>query len=183
MSATALLTMDVQAGLADTIGSPELLERIGAALVGAREKGLLVVAVRVGLRPGYPEVSERNVPFSQIAANGIFVEGESSTFDPVVAPREGEVEVVKHRIGAFSGTDLEMVLRANGVTDLVLSGISTSGVVLSTFRAALDLDYRLTVLRDCCADPDPEVHSVLLDKVYPRHASVVTVDEWLASAS
>lgn len=177
---TSLLTLDIQAGLADAIGSPALLERVGRALAGARERGLLIVAVKVGLRPGHPEVSERNVPFSGIAAANAFVEGESSAFDPVVAPQSGEIAVTKRRIGAFAGTDLETVLRANGITDLVLCGLSTSGVVLSTFRAALDLDYRLTVLRDACADPDPDVHAVLLDKVFARHGAVRTVDEWIA---
>ena len=72
-----------------------------------------------------------------------------------------------------------MVLRAQGVTQLVLTGIATSGVVLSTLRQAADMDYGLTVLRDGCADADPEVHRVLLDKVFPRQADVLTADEWI----
>ena len=62
-----------------------------------------------------------------------------------------------------------------------MTGIATSGVVLSTLRQAADLDYGLTVLRDGCADRDHEVHRVLLDKVFPRQATVLTVDEWVAS--
>jgi nicotinamidase-related amidase len=81
-------------------------------------------------------------------------------------------------VSAFAGSDLEMVLRSLGVDSLVLSGIATSGVVLSTLRQAADLDYELTVLRDGCADTDPEVHRVLLDKVFPRQAAVVTIGEW-----
>jgi nicotinamidase-related amidase len=52
------------------------------------------------------------------------------------------------------------------------------GVVLSTVRAAADLDYRLVVLRDCCADGDSEVHRVLLDKVFPRQAEVIDARRW-----
>jgi nicotinamidase-related amidase len=52
--------------------------------------------------------------------------------------------------------------------------------VLSTLRAAADLDFELTVLRDACADADPEVHRVLLDKVFPRQAEVVDVAAWAA---
>ncbi len=66
------------------------------------------------------------------------------------------------------------------VQTLVLAGIATSGVVLSTLRQAADLDYGLVVLRDGCADADEEVHRVLLDKVFPRQADVVAVDEWVA---
>ena len=62
---------------------------------------------------------------------------------------------------------------------LVLSGIATSGVVLSTLRQAADLDYQVTVLSDWCADGDEEVHRLLLDKVFPRQAAVVTTDEWV----
>ena len=63
----------------------------------------------------------------------------------------------------------------------MLAGISTSGVVLSTLRQAADLDYRITVLADACADPDPEVHRVLTEKVFPRQALVTTTDEWIAT--
>ena len=81
-------------------------------------------------------------------------------------------------MSAFSGSDLDVVLRSLGVDSLVLSGIATSGVVLSTLRQAADLDYRLTVLTDGCTDRDPEVHRVLMEKVFPRQASVVSVAEW-----
>jgi nicotinamidase-related amidase len=49
--------------------------------------------------------------------------------------------------------------------------------VLSTVRHAGDLDYRLVVVRDCCADPNAEVHAMLLDAVIPIQAAVVTTAE------
>lgn len=58
-----------------------------------------------------------------------------------------------------------------------MCGIATSGVVLSTLRHAADADYRIVVVRDCCADADPEVHACLLDKVFPRQAMVVSAAE------
>jgi nicotinamidase-related amidase len=73
---------------------------------------------------------------------------------------------------------LEVVLRAQGITHLVLCGIATSGVVLSTLREAADKDYQLTVLSDCCADSDEEVHRVLISKIFPRQAEVVAAEEW-----
>jgi nicotinamidase-related amidase len=53
-------------------------------------------------------------------------------------------------------------------------------VVLSTLRQAADLDYRLTVLADGCLDADPEVHRVLLGKVFPRQAEVTSIADWTA---
>jgi nicotinamidase-related amidase len=75
-----------------------------------------------------------------------------------------------------------VLLRANDIRHLVLCGIATSGVVLSTLREAADKDYALTVLSDLCADRDPEVHRVLLEKVFPRQATVVTAGQWMAAS-
>jgi nicotinamidase-related amidase len=91
--------------------------------------------------------------------------------------------VTKKRVSAFAGSDLQVVLRAQGIEELILTGIATSGVVLSTLRAAADMDYRLTVIADCCADRDDEVHRVLTTKVFPRQADVVSADEWIAAHS
>jgi len=96
-----------------------------------------------------------------------------------VAPQPTEVIVTKRRVGAFATTDLESVLRAHEVTCLVLLGIATSGVVLSTVRWAADADYALIVLEDCCADADEEVHRVLMQKVFPRQATVVPSQAFL----
>jgi nicotinamidase-related amidase len=79
-------------------------------------------------------------------------------------------------VSAFAGTDLDMILRANGIETLVLAGIATSGVVLSTLRHAADADYKVVVAEDCCADRDPEVHRVLTEKVFPRQATIVKVE-------
>jgi nicotinamidase-related amidase len=97
------------------------------------------------------------------------------------APRGDEHVVVKKRISAFAGSDLDLLLRGLGVDALVLGGIATSGVVLSTVRQAADLDFRLTVLADACGDSDDEVHRVLTQKVFPRQAVVTTVADWAES--
>ncbi len=77
------------------------------------------------------------------------------------------------------GSDLEVILRAKNIRHLVLAGISTSGVVLSTVREAADKDYQLTVLSDLCADFDEQVHSLLLEKIFPRQAAVITSRQWM----
>ena len=96
-------------------------------------------------------------------------------------PEENDVIVVKHRVSAFAGTDLEMILRARGLDALVLLGIATSGVILSTVRHGADADYRLVVVKDCCADADEEVHRVLTEKVFVRQATVISASEAIAA--
>jgi nicotinamidase-related amidase len=103
---------------------------------------------------------------------------EGAAIHPAAAAREEEPIVVKHRVSPFIGTDLETLLCANGIDTLVLAGVHTSGVVLSTVRHAGDLDYRLVVVRDCCADPNAELHAVLLDIVFPKQAAVITTAEF-----
>lgn len=180
---SALLIMDVQQGVAETVG-PGLLDRVAAALAAARGAGLPVIFVRVAFRPGFPEVSPANRTFSTIVstAGDRFAEDSPATqIHPAVAPLPGEPIVVKKRVSAFSGSDLEVLLRAMNADHLVLTGIATSGVVLSTLREAADRDYRLTVLADACADRDDEVHRVLVEKVFPRQAVVVTAADWATS--
>ncbi|MCF3962880.1 cysteine hydrolase [Streptomyces fuscigenes] len=189
MAKSALLVMDVQQDIVRRFADDtEYLTRLGRAVAAARAAGVPVVYVVVGFRAGHPEISPRNKAFSGIA--GAVAAGQGRGFaegDPGarihsdLAPADGEVVVVKKRVSAFAGSDLDMVLRAQGVDSLVLAGIATSGVVLSTLRQAADLDFGLTVLEDGCLDADPEVHRVLTGKVFPRQADVVSVDEWAAS--
>jgi nicotinamidase-related amidase len=96
-----------------------------------------------------------------------------------VKPEGNEPIVTKYRVSAFAGSTLEVILRSQQIDTLILSGIATSGVVLSTLREAADKDYTLTVLSDACLDADPEVHRVLTEKVFPRQAEVLTVDAWV----
>ncbi|HEX3795929.1 MAG TPA: isochorismatase family cysteine hydrolase [Acidimicrobiales bacterium] len=185
MGTTALLLMDVQNGIVDRVPdqSGPLLDTLARARAAARAAALPVIHVRVAFRPGTPEISPRNLTFSALAGSGttaMGVDDPSTQIHPAVAPQAGDVVVIKKRVSAFTGSDLEVVLRSLDVDGLVLSGIATSGVVLSTLRQAADLDYRLTVLRDGCADADPEVHRVLLEKVFPRQAAVLETDQWIA---
>lgn len=177
----ALLVMDVQQGIVQRFGNdPELLDRLAAVIARARSAAIPVIYVIVRFRPEYPEVSRRNRSFAAIRdAGDAMVETNAATeIHPAVAPQPGDIVVTKRRVSAFAGSDLEVVLRAQRIDTLVLTGIATSGVVLSTVRAAADMDYRLIVLSDCCADRDAEVHRVLLSKVFPRQAEVCTAAEW-----
>jgi nicotinamidase-related amidase len=176
---SALLVMDFQPGIIDRVPDPAgLLARVTKAVQAARSHAIPVIYVVVGFRPGMPEVSARNQSFSAVKqhAPAFIIEPR-----PSITPEGSDVVVTKRRVSAFTGSDLEVVLRAGEIRHLVLCGISTSGVVLSTVREAADKDYQLTVLADLCADPDPEVHTFLTDKVLARQASISSAAEWIAS--
>ena len=173
----ALLVMDVQPGIVDRIQNKETyLSNLKRVIAAAHEQSISVIHVVVGFRAGFPEVSLRNKSFGTIKKNAPAAMTNPS---PAIMPEEGDVVVTKRRVSAFSGSDLEVLLRAGGIGHLILTGIATSGVVLSTVREAADKDFRLTVLSDLCADFDDEVHSILIGKVFPRQATVLTGDEWI----
>lgn len=179
---TALLSLDFQKGIIGLVaGAEAAVPQAAKAVALARAKGYLLIHVGLGFEPGHPEVPEGGgTAFAQLKQNKMFVKGsESAEFHPALF-KAGDHVVYKQRYGAFSHNGLQMILRANGIEDLVFFGISTSGITLSTLRLAFDLDYRCTVLKDACFDRDEEVHRVLTEKVFAAQARVMTVDEFIA---
>ncbi|MBO0796527.1 MAG: cysteine hydrolase [Ktedonobacteraceae bacterium] len=179
-ASAALLVMDYQNDMLSSLGEKQeaFLERAVSILNAAREAHLTIIYVVVRFRDGYPEISPRNRSFAALREAGRLREGApGAEIHARVFPLPGESVVTKRRVGAFSTTDLETILRAQGVRRLILMGIATSGVVLSTVRWAADMDYELVVVEDCCADGDEEVHRVLTQKIFPRQASVVSAQE------
>lgn len=179
---TAVLSMDLQTGIVSVYakGQADFLTRVANVLKKARDLGLTIIHVQVGFRPGLPEISSRNPLFTAIknsAQRQQLFQGPAGAIHPTVAPQGEDIVVTKHRISAYAGTDLDMILRARGIETLILFGIATSGVVLSTLLHASDADYGVIVVKDCCADRDPEVHACLVEKVFPRLARVLSADE------
>ena len=179
----SLLCMDYQNDIVGAYADDrqrELLSKVAAVLSAARRIHMPVIYVAVRFRKGYPEISPRNKLFQGLKSGNRLRDGTpGAEIHREVAPQADEIIVTKRRVGAFSTTDLETVLKSQGITHLVLMGIATSGVVLSTVRWAADADYEITVLSDCCADADEEVHRLLTQKIFPRQATVVASTEWL----
>jgi nicotinamidase-related amidase len=174
----ALLVMDYQTGIVGRFDDADvLLARVQEAIATARAHGMQIGYVRVALTDeDAANVPPANKTFAAAAASRrMHADDPATAIHERVAPQTGDVVVRKSRVGPFSTTDLDAQLRDRGIDTLVLAGISTSGVVLSTVRQAADHDYDLYVLADACADTDNEVHRVLLDKVFPRQAKVVQI--------
>ena len=150
--------MDLQTGVVSVYVKDEaFIPRVAAVLDRARRAGLLVVHVKVGFRPNVPEASPRNVFLSAVKASDWhqrFFQGDSGAIHPAIAPAGDDLVVTKTRVSAFAGTDLDLLLRAHDVETLIVFGVATSGVVLSTVLSAFDRDYRLVVIKDCCAHLD-----------------------------
>jgi nicotinamidase-related amidase len=137
----------------------------------------------VGFRPGLPEISARNQLFAAVknsSQHQKLFQGEAGAIQPELGPRDGDIVIVKHRISAFRGTDLDMILHAKEIETLVLFGIATSGVVLSTLLEAVDLDYQAVVIKDCCADTDLELQACLIEKLFSKRGTVISAAEFLA---
>jgi nicotinamidase-related amidase len=162
-------------------GDEELLDRLARAAAASRTASVPVMFGRVAFRSEYPDVSPDNQIFASVKDLMDFTEANADTdFHPKIAPQPGDLTFIKRRVSSFAGSDLELLLRSLAIRHLVLTGVATSGVVLSTLREAADRDYKITVLSDGCADTDPEVHRVLIDKVFPAQATVMTIEEWVA---
>jgi len=154
-SKTAVIIMDYQNRQLSSFSEEfqkEILTRANEVLAKARCEGIPIIYVEV--------VCGERTPETQI--------------HHAITPKSGDIVLTKRRVGPFSTTNLDEVLKKRGIETIVLMGISTSGCVLSTVRYAADMDYKLIVLFDCCADRDDEVQRILREKLFPRQASVVT---------
>jgi nicotinamidase-related amidase len=163
--------------------SDPLLERVAAVRAACRARGVQTVHIRVAFTDAdRGAVPDRNKSFSAIASSDRMADGSPETeIDPRLRPEPDDLVCTKTRVGAFSTTRLAEELAARGIDTLILAGIATSGVVLSTVRDAADHDYRLVVLADGCADRDPLVHEVLTERIFPRQADVIgtaELDAW-----
>jgi nicotinamidase-related amidase len=181
-TSSALLLMDYQNAMIGNSSEPDaLITRAATTAEIARGAGMLVAFVRVAFTAAdYASVSARNRGFAPVVEGEFLTEGSDSTaIVEGLSSQAGDVLVTKKRVGAFSTTSLDLHLRSRGVTTLVMGGISTGGVVLSTVRDAADRDYRMVVLEDLCADADTETHRLLLDKVISRQAEVTNSQRFL----
>ncbi len=181
---TALLTLDFQRGIFGRVpAASAAVPNAVRAVEFAQRAQFQIIHVGLGFAAGHPEISDRESRFKQVKQNNLFVMGTPSAefHDAIVRP--GELVVYKQRIGAFSENQLHLILRSRGIENLVLFGISTSGITLSTLRRAFDLDFNCVVLKDACFDADPEIHRVLTEKIFPMQATVLTVDAFIAEQS
>jgi nicotinamidase-related amidase len=178
---TALVVMDYQHAILKSLNQPEaLLTKASETIRMVRGYGVRVAYVRVAFDDAdfasFPETSGMRV--HALKGRHIFHKNAlEAAIHPTVAPKPGDIIVRKTRMGAFSTTNLDERLRENGIHTLLLAGISTGGVVLSTVREGYDRDYRIFVLQDICADSDPDVHTFLTGRIFPQQTHVIQTEQ------
>src|SRR6185312_4417520 len=183
---TALLVMDFQQDVLRRMpGLEPLVARVQGAIADMRDHGGTIGYVRVAFtEEDWAAIPPGNSVFAQAAQNRMMHHEDPSTaIHDSLAPQPGDIVVRKTRVGAMSTTDLDRQLRDRGIDTLVLAGISTSGVVLSTLIEAADRDYRLYVLSDGTEDPDQQVPAVEIGGLVKRYGQTTAVDGLTLSAA
>ncbi|HSV50522.1 MAG TPA: isochorismatase family cysteine hydrolase [Burkholderiaceae bacterium] len=171
---TAVLVMHYQSDILSFFSqaAPTLLANTRALLDAARARGTSVFFIRIAFSPSYLEVSPRNKNGSFLASTGAFLNND---IPAELARTAAEPVLVAKRVSVFFGTDLESRLSAKGIDTVVLAGIASTGVVLSTIAYASDADYRIYTVKDCCFDPDPVVHDHLFETAFESRSVVMSL--------
>jgi nicotinamidase-related amidase len=178
----ALLEMDYQNGPITGLGGADVpLARTAEAIALVRGHGGRIGHVRVGFTDADHEALPATSQFAALMTRdrraALHADSPATAIHDRLTPQPEDIVVRKIRVSAFSTTDLDRQLREAGTTTLILAGLITSGVVLSTVREAADRDYRLVVLADACADPTPGVHDFLIERIFPSQAYATTTGE------
>lgn len=146
-----------------------ILDNAEKLLLTFRDKGHLVVHVRVGFSPDYKEQPSNSPLFGAANKFEAFKIGAwGDEFYDTLAPLENEAQYYKHRVSAFYGTPVEMLLKRQGIEELFICGVATDLAVQAATRDAHDRDISVTVVEDCCGaanDSDHKNSLVALAKI------------------
>ena len=173
---TALVLIDLQQGIVPMAGGQrtgaEVVENAKALAARFRHAGAPVVLVHVSVTPGA-------MPSQNVDKPGFPPGGTPPEFSELVPglQQPGDVVVLKHHWGAFTGTDLDLQLRRCGVRTVVIGGIATNMGVESTARSAWELSYDVVIAEDASASRSAELHSFAIDNILPMIARVVKADD------
>ena len=186
---TALLLLDLQVGFLSHLPSEtsaSVLDNAASAISTARQNGAQVAYIRAALDAAEVAAIPDHAPaFSAFKSSeevgaAIHPDAATTQIHAKVAPKDGDMFYRKIRFGTFMRDPSKALLdefRAKGIDTIVIGGVITSGAVLSAVRQLADLDFRLVLLEDCCADYDVEVHKMLCEKVFPKQAKVIKSSE------
>ena len=137
----------------------DVIGQAGQLLEAARRSGATVVYTRVAWLPGYPDLVANSPLLGMVAQFGALVEGSGKAeIVPQLTPQDGDVVLTHQRVGGFSASQLNLILRSRGIDTVLFAGVATNASVESTARQASDLGYRTIVVADACSAADPGAH-------------------------
>lgn len=164
-------------GYADFISRHGTSEKVAELLAKARQGGWIVCHVRVGFDAGYVCHPENSPLFGAAKKFGALNQDAwGCEFIEFASPIDGEVIVQKRRVSAFFNTELDTVLRVNGVSKVYFGGCATDLAVQAAVRDAHDRDFAAFVVSDACAAANDADHGTSLP-VIEKIAKVCTVAE------
>jgi ureidoacrylate peracid hydrolase len=183
-STTALLVVDVQNDFCRDEPRRAMLPFIERVLAGAREAGVTVLYVQNTVLPG--GLSDAPADLSRRKRIGlrtdVTIEGtEGHRFVDLIAPREGDPVVRKHRLNGFTNTTLDTILRSAGIETIVITGTATQGCVINTAYGGVALNYYVVVVRDGVASWRRDLHDAAIFLMENTINEVVDADELLAT--
>ena len=144
----------------------DIVAKTRKAIDKARDAGVAVGFVRIGFSPDYRECPPNSPIFSGARKLGIFKLGSWGTeTHPDLDQRAEDYDIIKHRVSPFYSTSLEAILRANDITRIYCSGISTNAVVQATVREGHDRDIEMVVLEDCCCGLTAAEHDIAIESM------------------
>jgi nicotinamidase-related amidase len=173
---TALILIDLQKGIARDGLAPHSAEDVvtksRTLAESFRKAGAPVVLVHVGFAAG--EAPSQNVDQPSLPKDGMPA-GFTDLADGL--REDGDIVVLKHHWGAFTGTDLDLQLRRRGVKTIVIAGIATNFGVESTARSGWELSYDIIIVEDACTSRSAELHSFAIDNILPKIARLCAADD------
>jgi nicotinamidase-related amidase len=175
---TALLLLHFQIGTLSAGEAMELADAAAPVVDRLRESGVTIGFVDLGFDEADAAAMPATHPMlAPLVAAGMMRTGSPEAGNaPALTPKPGDLVVRNTRFGAFSTSDIAAELEARGIRTLVLAGVATGAVVVTTALEASDRDFEVIVLRDLVADPDPSVQAAVLDGILPRIGRVVSSD-------
>ncbi|HWD74582.1 MAG TPA: isochorismatase family cysteine hydrolase [Solirubrobacteraceae bacterium] len=179
---TALVVVDMQrdfctpGGAFDRLGVdismyPAMVPRLVRLVDGARAAGVQVIYILMTVLPGRASDSPAQIRFNMrmhlAEADGAPLSyttdgSEGQQLIPELVAGDGDLVIKKYRSSGFWGTNLDMLLRSNGIQTVVVAGCTTEGCVESTARDAMFNDYYVVIAEDCVASDDRVQHDASL---------------------
>jgi len=176
---TAIITLDIindichpkgkVARYPERISSKKIIENINKITAWGRKKRHLIIHVRLGFNSHYLDCSSKSPVFSNAKNKQVLALNEwGGQFCDSLQIEPNDAKVIKHRVSAFYGTDLDLILRANGIERLILTGVATNNAVELTAREAHDRDYEVKLIEDateCASDEEKKVSVHFLSRL------------------